>query len=185
MAREERTIASATFDARVIQYIVLNAAMICIATVIGIPALLVVVPLTMVLAKIYFSRLRCELTDRNLQIDKGVLVRTESTIPLDKITDMQMVQGPLMRLAGIHGLKVETAGQSAGASGATGTILGVVDARDFRDRVLAERDRVTENTAGTPAPSATALAGGEDTAEVLRDIRDTLGRIELGLADRS
>lgn len=187
MARQERTIAQADFNARVVNYIVINAAMICTLTIIGIPALPVVVVLTYLLAKKYFGNLRCELTDRNLQIDKGVLVRTESTIPLDKITDVQMVQGPLMRAVGIHGLKVETAGQSAGASGATGTLLGVVDARAFRDLILTERDRVTDTSApAAPAASpAGELAASGDVVAVLGDIRDTLARIERGLADRS
>lgn len=179
---QERTLATASFDDRVIRYIVLNAAFVCAVTVVGIPLLIVVVPLAHALAKIYFSRLRCELTDRTLQIDKGVLVRTESTIPLDKITDMQMVQGPIMRWIGIHGLKVETAGQS-GATGAMGnTILGVVDARAFRDRVLAERDRVTDlGPRSGPSPAADT---GDSAVAVLRDIRDALGRIERHLDQR-
>ena len=172
----ERTIASASFDEKVVRYMVVNAAFVCAITIIGIPLLVVVVPLAFVLARVYFSRLRCELTDRNLQIDKGVLTRTESTIPLDKITDMQMIQGPLMRWVGIHGLKVETAGQGGATGGLGNTILGVVDARAFRDRVLAERDRVTD--IGGPRGGEDSPAGSETTLDVLREIRDAVARIE-------
>ena len=46
----------------------------------------------------YLERMECILTKRTLIVRMGFFVRVEKTIPLDKITDLGMVEGPLMRV---------------------------------------------------------------------------------------
>ena len=107
------------------------------------------------------------------------MTRVEKTIPLDKITDLGYFQGPIMRYLGIDGLTVETAGQSS-SEGALVKLHGVVDARDFRDAVLRQRDAMMASTTQSQA----AAAGLGESPEalvadgVLLEIRDTLQRIE-------
>lgn len=103
--------------------------------------------------------MECLLTEKALKVRKGVFVRVEKTIPLDKITDMGMVQGPVMRYFDLHKLTIETAGQSG--SGALVSLTGIKDVKSFREAVLDQRDEI-----------ASAL---------LSEIRDSLLSIEVTL----
>ena len=60
----------------------------------------------------YLDRLSARLTTQAVEIRKGVFFRKESTIPLNRITDVRLHDGPIMRRYGLRGLKVETAGQA-------------------------------------------------------------------------
>ena len=79
-----------------------------------------------------------------------------------------------MRLNGLRGVKVETAGQS-GDGGSEGDLTGVIDAPAFRDAVLTQRQK--ELDAETSASSPPGVSG-EDALEVLTQIRDILARME-------
>ena len=95
----------------------------------------------MLLTKRYLDRMDCELTDKSLKVKKGIMVRIEKTIPLEKTTDMGMVQGPIMRIFDLHQLTVETAGQSG--TGALVSLTGILDAKAFREAVLTQREKVS------------------------------------------
>jgi putative membrane protein len=113
-------------------------------------------------------------------VSKGVLQRVEKTVPLDKITDVGIVQGPIMRYLGLEALSVETAGQSS--QGALVKLIGIVDTRQFRAAIIRQRDVVAVGLAEGPRPSGASPALGESPSEdVLVDIRDTLRRIEQHL----
>jgi putative membrane protein len=125
--------------------------------------------------------MKCVLTKKTLQVGKGALTRLEKTVPLDQITDLGLVQGPIMRLLGLEALSVETAGQSS--DGALAKLIGIVDTRQFRDAVLTQRDALVTELANIERPSVeVSTAGTPSSDEVLCDIRDTLHRIEHHLA---
>ena len=50
------------------------------------------------------------LTTNALEIRMGVFPRKESTIPPNRITDLKLHDGPVMRYYGLCGIKVETVG---------------------------------------------------------------------------
>ena len=121
--------------------------------------------------------MRCRLTTRSLKVERGYFVRVEKTVPLDKITDLALVQGPIMRHFDIEAISVETAGQSG--PGALLRLTGIVNGRAFRDAVLARRDEVVA-TSGESAPERSTerpAQMGSDTAALLREIRDEVSRI--------
>jgi putative membrane protein len=128
----------------------------------------------------YLANLHCSLTERTLDIKKGIWNKTESTIPLEKITDLQLFQGPIMRHFEIHGFKVETAGQSPGAGGgALVNLVGIVDTKGFKKAVLDQRDRLSTGAGSASTTEATTdVMGDQQTAELLTEIRDSLQRIE-------
>lgn len=167
-------------DPAVKRYWLTNATVFCLLTGVLIPAIPLVLIFGSLLIDRWLANLRCTLTERHLVIRKGVLDRVESTIPLARITDLQMYQGPLMRLFGLHGFRVETAGQSSGATGYLVNIVGLVTAADFRRAVLEQRDALEDGERGGRAehPEQT------DLAALAREIRDVLVRIEAGLARR-
>ena len=104
----------------------------------------------------YMRRLSARLTTQALEIRKGVFFRSESTIPLNRVTDLRMHDGPLMRHYNLRGVKVETAGQS-GATGSEGSLVGVIDADEFRDAVLRQTTEGAGRGAGLglcPRPPA-------------------------------
>ena len=99
--------------------------------------------------------------------------RSESTIPLNRITDLRLHDGPLMRHFKLRGLKVETAGQSGQYASSEGNLTGVVDAAEFRNAILMQRQRTLG--AESEEDSPTTASG---TTELLTEIRDILARIE-------
>ena len=129
----------------------------------------------------YLRRVSAKLTTNALEIKIGVFFRKESTIPLNRITDLRLHDGPVMRHYGLRGLKVETAGSAGQDAGSEGNLIGVIDAESFRDAVLAQRQKVIEVETGQAPAMTAASAPGDGT---LVEIRDILARIESHLARR-
>ncbi len=177
----------AEFNPKVRTYWLMSGAMVLAITVVGI----VLIPIWFLVGTALVERIlrcmSCRLTTKSLAIGKGIWFRTEKTIPLDKITDVGLVSGPLMRYFNIEALSVETAGQSA--EGSLVNLVGVVDTRKFRDAVLRQKELLAEARAeeagGRPAGAAAATGGAvtqsASSEELLLDIRDTLRRIESRL----
>lgn len=186
----------AEFDPKLRLYLVLQGAGVLAATIVGI----VLIPFWAVAgpfwARRYYERLECALTERTLTYHKGILFRSEVTVPLDKIQDLTVKYGPVLDWLGLAKLSVVTAGQHA-AQGAEIGLVGVVDAPAFRDRVLDRRDALADRRPGRGTdrgrappgdaagagpeddqrPGADAVAGSLERIEaLLREIRDVLDR---------
>lgn len=78
-----------------------------------------------------------------LRIDSGWLNRTSRAIPFDRVTDVDLEQGPLHRLFGLARVRLET-GASAGAKGEDGVLHTITLARAeaLREHIRARRTRV-------------------------------------------
>ena len=173
----ETHLRKAQFNPKVCTYWLSSGALVLTATVVGIPLLLLWFPIGFVFTKRYLDRMECLLTEKALKVKKGMFVRTEKTIPLEKITDMGMVQGPVMRHFDLHTLTVETAGQSG--EGALVSLTGIEDAKSFREAVLNQRDVISApSSRSTPADVRTEPLGA---SSLLSEIRDSLLRIEAQL----
>lgn len=171
-----RTLIEATFNPRLKTYINVIAVLICCLTIVGI----LLIPFWLIFGRMYVNRyynsLFCELTTRALKFKKGVIFQVERTIPLDKIQDLTFREGPLLRRYGISILKIETAGQSV-QSGTDMSLIGIVGAREFREQVIDQRDKITDlgsSTSSTETPGTV----NADTANTLKAILETLQRIE-------
>lgn len=144
-------------------------------SIVGIPLLLLWLPIGLWGTRRYIANMSAELTERKLVVRRGLLTRTENTVPLDKITDMALIQGPLMRLFGLKKLKVETAGQSG--NDALISLVGIVDADGFRAAVLAQKERLDHKE-----PSSNGHDSNHEQLMLLREIRSSLVNIESLLA---
>lgn len=168
----DEVLLEAEFDQRVKGYGRLAVSLLLFITLAGIP----LIPFWLIWSVSYlpraYDRFSARLTPTSLELTRGVYFRSDSTIPLDRITDVRLHDDPLMRFSGIQGLKVETAGQS-GTTGSEGNLIGVVDAAAFRDAVLRQREILQEG--GTPAPAASAASSQSD---LLVEIRDLLKSID-------
>lgn len=173
MSRNPQILVEATFSPKVKTYLLISSLLTLIATVMGI----VLIPLWIIaapfLVKKYFEHLECELTARTLRFKKGYIFHTERTIPLDKIQDLTFKEGPVLRWLELSILQIETAGQSQQGSSDL-KLIGIVDAAEFRNRVLEQRDKVTE----TVQPGVNQPTEEESTIEILKDIRHSLQSIE-------
>lgn len=177
---DHTSLRTAEFSQQVKPYFLLRSVLICAASIFLIPIIPIVLLVGAFFIQKYLDNLSCVLTERTLEMKRGILNKTESTIPLEKITDLQMFQGPVMRHFGLHGFKVETAGQTANA-GTLLSIIGIVGAPDFRQAVLAQRDALHDG-ASTAAP---AVAHATPAAGEITEIRDAVLRIEKLLEQRS
>ena len=169
---DPRMLASAQFDKRLIVYWWLMANFVLLCTVIGIVAMLVWIPFGYFVHKKQYENLGMDLTDRSLNVRQGWLFKKQQNIPLDKITDLAVIEGPILGALGLCHLTIETAGGSGG--GGSAALTGVIDALGFRDLVLKQRDGVAHK--GIEATSMQTQSSS--TESVLVEIRDILRRIE-------
>lgn len=182
--RDKTVLWEAEFNPKVRTYWLLSGALILLATLVGIPLLPFWFLFGYALTDRYLRHMRCVLTTSMLEVSKGMFVRVEKTVPLDKITDIGVVHGPIMRHYDLRALSVETAGQSS--AGALIKLIGIVDTEAFRQAVLDQRDKVVAALAGgEPAPAALPSAGRGDEVELLTEIRDAIRRIERRLPART
>jgi len=75
-----------------------------------------------------------------LRVDQGVFFLKRKAIPLDRVTDVVLAQGPLMKLCGVWELRVQTAGMGQGVPEAA--LYGLSEPEAVRDMLLAARDDV-------------------------------------------
>ncbi len=176
--REQEILASAEFDQRLPMYFMMQALFVLLLSLVGVPLM----PIWFIFGKAIHQRqyesMGCDLTARSLNVRKGFLFKVQKNIPLDKITDLAVSEGPVLRYLGLCSLRIETAGGGQGSNMGQAMLPGVVDALGFRDRVLDQRDAVASGVA--PLASADVAEDG-----VLVEIRDTLKNIEGHLASRS
>ena len=177
MNADETVIWDAEFNDAVTTYWLTNGMLICLLTVVGIPLLPVWFIGGKWITRKYLASHRCTLTERTLKVSKGILTKVEKTVPLDRITDLGIIQGPLMRYFGIEALSVETAGQSS--AGSLVNLAGIKNGREFRDAVLKQRDLVVGSVEESSSPrTAASISSDSESIQLLKEIRDTLKSIE-------
>ena len=168
------TLYEAQFDPGYAKYGRLLVSLIAFVTIVGIPFIPFILLFSYWYFPAYFRRVSARLTTQTVEVRKGVFFRTEATIPLNRITDVRLHDGPLMRHCNIRGLKVETAGSSGADSGSEGDLIGIIGADEMRDAILLQRQRVLNAERTEESPRAAVAA---DT-DVLTEIRDILARME-------
>src|SRR4029453_2680600 len=113
-----------------------------------------------------------------IRIDSGFLHRTSRAIPFDRVTDVDLEQGPVQRLLGLAKVKLET-GASAGSKEEEGVLhtISLARAEALREHIRARKGLES-------APAIAAAAGAEarsiyamDTQRVL-----TAGLFNFSLA---
>ena len=144
----ERVIFEATFNPAVKTYWLLSLLLVSSITIVGIPFLIISIPLFFLISGKILAAMSAVITERKLVVKRGVFNKEEKSIPLEKITDVAMVQGPLMRLFNLYRLSFETAGQSA--QGALVSLIGINDANAFRETILSQKDKLLTNTSAFP-----------------------------------
>lgn len=169
------TLREAQFDRAVGSYLRWVVSGFMAITVVGIPFIPFWLLFSLWYVPAYLRRLSARLTPDALEVTKGVFFRSEATIPLNRITDVRLYDGPLMRAYKLRGLKVETAGQSSDTS-SEGKLIGVTGVMEFRNAVLQQRQQAVAGEQPKPAAGPPPAAAG--ATELLSEIRDILARME-------
>lgn len=171
---EQESLASAVFDKNVKFYWLVLFVLISFATIMFIPLIPLVIIVVLFVSQRILDAMSAELMARKLVVKRGIVFKVEKSIPLEKITDVGMTQGPLMRLFGIYRLDFETAGQSG--PGALVSMLGIVNPSEFRDKILKQKDDLQ-----SPPPTHGKETDEED---YMKELLLTVKRIEGLLASR-
>lgn len=103
---------------------------------IGVVVLAVCLVFTCVWAPLYYQSVVYHLNDTEMTWKRGVFFRKTGIVPYNRITNVDIVQGPLMRLFGIYHLKIETAGGGASKSYSEIQIEGVTDPEPLRQMIM-------------------------------------------------
>ncbi len=156
-------VSRAQFNPLIRPYLVVQIGFALALTIIGIPlALIWFLGVGQWWARHYFDKLDCHLDDKKLRYRKGILVTVEKTIPLENIQDVTFIEGPILRHFDLSTLKFETAGSGAGQANDM-HLTGIINAADFRNRILDARDALKHRALLSPAsgPSVAPVAASQ------------------------
>lgn len=98
----------------------------------------------LIVAPWYVESLDYWIEGTTLRINQGIVVRKSKSIPLDRVSDIELVQGPLMRMCGIWSLRIQTAGSTQQSP--EGTIWGARHPESVRDTIVKIRDQAACHT---------------------------------------
>jgi len=84
------------------------------------------------------NALRYRLEGSTLRADGGLLFLFRKSIPLERITDIALVQGPILRHFNIWIMRIQTAGSTE----CEATLWGVREPEKIRELILAQRQSV-------------------------------------------
>lgn len=116
--------------------------------------LLLVVAFVLVWVRLYYKSIVYHLNDTEMTWRRGVWFRKTGIVPYNRITNVDISQGPVMRIFKISNLQIQTAGNSGGKAGSEISIIGMEDAEPLRAFIM---DFVRG------VPPVTAVTGGEDS----------------------
>lgn len=92
-----------------------------------------------------YFRFYFHLENNSIVIDKGILRRTKTNIPFERIQTINFTQNILHQLFNVVGVEIDTAG--AGKAEISIDALNKEDANALREYILAEKEQLTANNA--------------------------------------
>jgi uncharacterized membrane protein YdbT with pleckstrin-like domain len=129
----------------------------------------------------FFRSAQYRLTGEELEYHRGVFLRQKTTVPYDRITNVNAVQGPVQRLLDCGSVAIHTAGYG-GQTGAELTIGAIADYEDVKEQVLEKvrgRPAVATESGRDPVRTEPQTVEDGDTA-VLTEIRRIRELLERG-----
>jgi hypothetical protein len=129
---------------------------------------------------LYYESMWYELREDEMSWKRGVWFRKTGIVPYNRITNLDIRQGPVMRALGISTLSIQTAGYSGQAQPEI-RIEAIVHAEELRELIrtqVRETGRGGDGTGtGAPAPpSATATID----MQILEEVRKIRSLLEQG-----
>ena len=118
--------------------------------------LLILIVIFVAWVRLYYQSMWYELRDDEMSWKRGVWFRRTGIVPYNRITNLDVIQGPVMRRVGISTLSIQTAGYSGQAVPEI-RIEGIEHADDLREllRSLVRQSGMYNDGTGGGAPSIT------------------------------
>jgi putative membrane protein len=167
--------ASVEFSKGLILYLWIIINLILLSTIIGIVVMFFWVPFGWIVHMKQLQGSSLTLTKSGIKIRKGWIFKAQQNIPLDKLTDISIHEGPLLGMCNIVKIAIETAG--ATPFHLKGLKKSV--ALQFRDTVMMQRDSIFQIS----SPKSTGDQEPQSNG-VLVEIRDILQQINTNLSKR-
>ena len=157
------------FDKKIVIYWWLTTNLGLLASFIGIPLMLFWIPFGWIVHRKQYDHMSAALTDRSVNMRMGWVFKKQQNIPLDKLTDVSIHEGPVLNAFGVVRMQFETAGA------APFILTGVKNSEKFRDLVLEQRDSLISN------PIANTPNVGQ--SDLFIEIRDLLKSIDSKISE--
>lgn len=138
--------------------------------IIGLAALAVCVIFACIWAPLYYKSVVYHLNDTEMTWKRGVFFRKTGIVPYNRITNVDIVQGPVMRIFGISHLKIETAGGGASKSSAEIQLEGIRDPEPLRQLIMDFVRGQKPAAAATGTEYKPASASGADMQALLEEV---------------
>lgn len=152
-----------------------------ISTCLFLPFLLVVGFIAFWIPK-YYQSIWYLFTNNEIITERGVWWRRKSTVPYNRITNIDVIQGPISRRFDLGKVRIQTAGYSATGGGgaiAEASIFGVKNFEEIRSFIL----DIVRRLRPVAVEAGIELAAPEETAKQilyeLRKIRELLERHQI------
>lgn len=141
---------------------------------------LVLVILFFIWVGLYYDSMWYELRPDEMSWKRGVWFRRTGIVPYNRITNLDLVQGPVMRALGISTLSIQTAGYSGQAVPEI-RIEAIEQAEELRELVrtlVRESGRGGDGTgSGAPTPPS---GSGSAEMQILEEVRKIRSLLEKG-----
>ena len=100
----------------------------------GVPTLAIIL-FVLFWIPLYYRSITYRLTATEITWRRGVWFRQTGIVPYNRITNVDVAQGPLMRYFSFSGLHIQTAGYS-GQARAEIVLAGIEDAGDLQEKIM-------------------------------------------------
>jgi putative membrane protein len=122
-----------------------------------------------------YETLRYRFDDEGVSMSWGILFRREIYLTYRRIQDIHLTRNILQRWLGLATVSVQTA---SGSTGPEMSIEGILQADELRDFLYTKMRGARDHTPHTAQKAdAGAVRGDDEALELLRDIRNSLGRL--------
>jgi len=123
---------------------------------IAIILLVIIIAFVLVWVHLYYKSVVYHLNETEMTWKRGVWFRKTGIVPYNRITNIDISQGPVMRIFKISNLQIQTAGSSGNKSQSEISIIGMEDAEPLRAFIM-------DFVRGTPPVSAVTGSGETET----------------------
>lgn len=132
---------------------------------------LLVVGITAFWIQKYYSSISYLFAESEIVVEKGVWWKHKSSVPYNRITNIDIVQGPISRRFGLGKVRVQTAGYSGtGAYGgrvAEASIFGVENFEEIRDFIMS----LVRGLRPVAVEAGVEVVAPESSREILAELR--------------
>jgi uncharacterized protein len=139
----------------------------------GLGGLVALVILFIIWTRLYYDSMFYELHDDEMRWKRGVIFRRTGIVPYNRITNIDIRQGPVMRALDISTLSIQTAGYS-GQAQAEIRIEAIVHAEELREMI---RTMVRGSSGGDGTGSGGVVPAREPGSADLQQVLDEMRAI--------